>query len=219
VQVPPPEALKASLANLLASSQQAAATSESSLRKHRDAAAALDARLSDANTALLRLKEELKAKRDEIVARVLDGGEMESFQVRVPYGIALYARCVLTRVMYMQAMLDEKEKDVQAKAAEVANVNALINVVQRSIAHAHEKNECILCERPFVANEAANFFGVQQQAVQVDLPTARGEHEMALAEANNAIAALVRARPLWEECQKLKDRDIPKAEELHKGCV
>ena len=126
---------------------------------------------------------------------------------------------MLTRMMCIQAMLDEKEKDVQAKAAEVANVNALINVVQRSIAHAREKNECILCERPFVANEAANFFGVQQRAVQEDLPTARGEHEMALAEANNAIAALVRARPLWEECQKMKDRDIPKAEELHNGCV
>ena len=116
-------------------------------------------------------------------------------------------------------MLDEKEKAVQEKAAEVANVNALINVVQRSITHAHENNECILCERPFVANEAANFFGVQQRAVQEDLPTARGEHELALTEANNAIAALVRARPLWEECQKMKDRDIPKAEELHKGCV
>ena len=81
-QVPPPEALKASLANLLASSQQAAAASDASLRKQRDAVAALDARLSDANTSLLRLKEELKAKRDEIVARVLDGGEMESFQAR-----------------------------------------------------------------------------------------------------------------------------------------
>ena len=81
-QVPPPEGLKANLANLLASSQQAAAASDASLRKQRDAAAALDARLSDANTALLRLKEELKAKRDEIVARVLDGGEMESFQAR-----------------------------------------------------------------------------------------------------------------------------------------
>ena len=121
--------------------------------------------------------------------------------------------------MCMQAMLDEKEKDIQEKAAEVANVNALINVVQRSITHAHEKNECILCERPFVANEAANFVVAQQRAAQEDLPAARSGHEMALTEANNAIAALVRARPLWEECQKMKDRDIPKAEELHKACV
>ena len=80
--MPPPEALKASLANLLAASQQAAETSDASIRKQRETVAALDARLSDASTALLRLKEEVKAKRDEIVARVLDGGELDSFQAR-----------------------------------------------------------------------------------------------------------------------------------------
>ena len=101
MQVPPPEALKASLANLLAASQQAASASDASLRKQRDAAAALDARLADANTALLRLKDDLKAKRDEIVARVLDGGEMESFQAR---GVMRHRRtCVLCADAHVHA--------------------------------------------------------------------------------------------------------------------
>jgi hypothetical protein len=80
--VPPAEALKASLANLTTTSQQAAAASSGSLRKQRDTTAALNARMTDAGAALMRLKEELKAKRDEIVASVLDGGEIDSFQAR-----------------------------------------------------------------------------------------------------------------------------------------
>jgi len=205
----------------MATSQQAATAADTSLRKQRDAVAALDARVVDANSALVRLKEEVKAKRDELVARVLDGGEMDSFQARSLDALHFshtYGRVVLNLQALLQALLAEKEQDVQEKKGEVANVTALINVIQRSIAHADDHKECMLCLRPFAdAKETADFVAVQRQSVQVDLPGARAVHETGLTEATAAIAALVRARPLWEECQRMKERDIPKATEVHKG--
>jgi len=196
-QVPPPEALKASLASLTATAKQAAAASDASLRKKRDAAAALDARLSDAGTALLRLKEELKAKHEEIVANVLGGGEMDAFLEK----------------------LDERQSVVDEKTKAVANLVAYRGVIDQGMSHAEAEGKCMLCDRPFAdAREKANFH-TKQEDFLTELPAMRAEQEAALKTAADAVAALVRARPLWEECKKLKERDIPKAEDSQKACV
>jgi septal ring factor EnvC (AmiA/AmiB activator) len=63
--------------------EQAAAASDADLRKKRNATAALDARIADATATLARLKDEVKAKREEVVASVLDGRPLETFYVRV----------------------------------------------------------------------------------------------------------------------------------------
>ena len=189
--MPPPEALKASLASLTATAKQAAAASDASLRKKRDAAAALDARLSDAGTALLRLKEELKAKHEEIVANVLGGGEMDAFLEK----------------------LDERQSVVDEKTKAVANLVAYRGVIDQGMSHAEAEGKCMLCDRPFAdAREKANFH-TKQEDFLTELPAMRAEQEAALKTAADAVAALVRARPLWEECKKLKERDIPKAED------
>ena len=196
-QVPPPDALKASLANLTATAKQAAAASDASLRKKRDAAAALDARLSDAGAALLRLKEELKAKHEEIVANVMGGGEMDAFLEK----------------------LDERQSVVDEKTKSVANLVAYHGVIDQGMSHAEEHGKCMLCDRPFAdAREKANF-RTKQEDFLVELPAMRAEQEAELKTAADAVAALVRARPLWEECKKLKERDIPKAEDSQKACV
>ena len=122
--------------------------------------------------------------------------------------------------LFVQTLLDEKAKDVQDKTGKVANLTAYCNVVEQGIAHAEKFGICMLCERPFGdANETANFCATQRNEVTVELPKAQAVHDAELKQANDVVAALMRARPLWEECQKLKERDIPKAEELHKSCV
>ena len=81
-QLPDADGLKARLAAFTAQQEAAAAAREAALRKQRDAVAVLTARVTDAGATLARLKEEERAKREEVVAQVLDGGPLDAFQAR-----------------------------------------------------------------------------------------------------------------------------------------
>ena len=94
--------MKTRLQAVIREQEQAAAASDADLRKKRNAVAALDARIADATATLTRLKDEVKAKREEVVSSVLDGRPLESFYVRARarrMGVA----CLLMHVSWCDA--------------------------------------------------------------------------------------------------------------------
>ena len=102
----------------------------------------------------------------------------------------------------------------------MAEVNAFIKVTHRGIIDATEHNRCCLCSRGF-ANpaEQTKFLAEQQQKKDTLLPDLLRTKEGHLREATDAVAALQRARPLWEECQRLKDYIIRQAQDALRACV
>jgi hypothetical protein len=82
-QTPAAQALKARLQATLREHEEAAASCETGLRKQRSTVAGFDARIADATATLARLKEELKVKREVVVASMLDGTPLDSFQARL----------------------------------------------------------------------------------------------------------------------------------------
>jgi DNA repair protein RAD50 len=187
--VPAAEAMKAKLQSVIREQEQAATAGEANLRKQRNTVAAFDARITDATAALARLRDEAKAKREAVVADVLDGSPLETFQER----------------------LTLSEAKVATVSQQVAEVKAMKTVLDRGIKHAAEHHACLLCRRPFDAAEHGEFL-TEQRAKEANLPRLEQQREEDLRRAGDVAAALQRARPLWEECQRLRDHAIPQAE-------
>lgn len=82
-ELPPPNAMKDRLQAVVREHEHAVTARDAELLKQRNAVAALDARMADATGNVARLTEELKVKREEVVASVLDGGDIGNFQVRL----------------------------------------------------------------------------------------------------------------------------------------
>jgi hypothetical protein len=196
-QLPEADGLKARLQAMLGEQREAAAAREAGLRKQRDTVAALGARIADATATVARLNDEAKAKSEEIVVSVLNGALLQSFQ----------------------ELLTACEKKVADSSKKAADVQAFEKVMRKGIEHAHGKQACMLCMRPFDAAQQAEFVQQQTHKERHDMPVLRANAEAELAAASAELAALQRARPLWEVCQRLREHDIPKAEDVLKGCV
>jgi hypothetical protein len=111
------------------------------------------------------------------------------------------------------------EEHVHSAGQALADTNALMKVVHNSIEWATGHHACLLCTRGFSQQEEDKFLQTQRQKEATVLPNMKAQNEARLNEANAAVATLQRARPHWEECRRLKENDLPKAEGVLQTCA
>ena len=83
---------------------------------------------------------------------------------------------------------------------------------------ARDAHTCFMCERALNAAEEVTFVQMTTDKAQ-NLPASIRDREDSLRAAREEAAALQRALPAWEECQRLHNEEVPRAEESLKVCV
>jgi hypothetical protein len=115
--------------------------------------------------------------------------------------------------------LNESEKSVSDTTQAMATTKAFMQITTRGVQHAADANACVLCQRAFAGAERERFIAEQREKETTLLPAMLKDNEAALKRASDAVAALQRARPLWDDCKRLSEHAIPQAEEALRTCV
>lgn len=195
------------------------------MREHRNKCAALDGRLSDANASVQRLREALAHKRERLVNDVLGGGALESFMVRSQLLMwcmstsDVLTSCTRRNFVCVQERLEGQQRQVEKEAQEVATIAAWRQLFTMGIQNATAQHKCNMCERPFTAAEEAAFVQNCDHKVKVQLPEAERKKEADHRAAADVFKMLTQARPTWEDCQRLKNEELPAAEHTAARCA
>lgn len=104
-----------------------------------------------------------------------------------------------------------QEEQVALEAQSLANIKAWQQLFTLGVQSAAEQHKCNLCDRAFTAAEEAVFVQSCDQKVKVSLPQAAQKKEAEHRLAADALAALVQARPMWEDCKRLETVELPAA--------
>lgn len=108
---------------------------------------------------------------------------------------------------------------MQFEATHLASAKAWVQLIDHGIQAAKEQHQCFMCERAFDGAQEAAFLHTSNERATVTLPNAVRDKERSHRAAADVMATLVQARPVWEECQRLQDQDVPQAEETLRACV
>jgi hypothetical protein len=109
-------------------------------------------------------------------------------------------------------------KNQESAAQVLADLGAASKMMDLGSRTAREKHSCFMCERDLDAVQEAAF--LQMTAVKAqNLPATMRDRQEVLRAAKEEAAALQRAFPSWEECQRLTDEDIPRADDAIRGCA
>jgi hypothetical protein len=104
-----------------------------------------------------------------------------------------------------------QEEKVASEAQNLANIKAWQQLFTVGAQAAAEHHKCSMCERAFTGAEEAVFVQTCDHKARVQLPLAAQKKEAEHKLAADALATLVQARPLWEDCQRLEKEELPAA--------
>ncbi len=125
----------------------------------------------------------------------------------------------MRRCSRSQERLAETQKKVDFEAKELASTQAWLQLIETGIAQAEQHHLCFMCERGFTPAEEATFVQSCTHKAKVELPAAEQQKQRDHRAATELMGTLVQARPVWEECQRMQEHDVPQAEEALRTCV